>query len=131
MAVYGGTRPAILVPDSRRAHAPAGRRAAAPADRRAIRRAARARRGVRPVGVALAIVVSIFLLGLVHLTYTLQAGAIRSDIDSLMAEGDRLRREIQSQEGTVARWGSEPQVMDWAQQHGLDRLGGTIRVPSR
>jgi hypothetical protein len=44
-------------------------------------------------------------------------------------EQDQMRREIQSQQGTIAQWGAAPQVIDWAYQNGLDPLGGKLRVP--
>jgi len=78
----------------------------------------------------MAIIISGFVLGLIHLTQTLQAGAVEHELVRLQAERLQLERDIQTLGGTVIRWGSEPQVVDWAQQNGLDRLGGTIRVPA-
>jgi hypothetical protein len=72
-----------------------------------------------------------FLFGLVYLTQTLQAGVTGYSIDNLLNERQQLHQELQSQQGAVAQWGSEPQVVQWAQQHGLNRLGGTIRVAAR
>ncbi len=122
MAVYQGTRQQVLLPGARRA--------VGPVERRPRRTTSRAQRRVRPVALILVGIVAAFLLGLVHLTQTLQAAAVRYEIDSLRAEQAQLHREIQTQLGTIARWGSEPQVLEWAQQNGLSRLGGKIHVPS-
>lgn len=132
MAAYQGARtrvaPPLLRPGVPARHA---RRAALPVERRPLRITARAQRRVRPTAAVLAVIVGALLLGLVHLTYTLQAAAVRHGTGVLLEERARLMREIQSQEGIIAFWSSESQVMEWAQQHGLDRLGGTLRVPSR
>jgi hypothetical protein len=52
-------------------------------------------------------------------------------VDQLLLERDDLSRQVQTIEATVARWGSEPLVLDWAQQAGLDVLGAKLRVPPR
>jgi hypothetical protein len=75
-------------------------------------------------------IVATFVLGLVQLTQTLQAAAMEHELVLLREEGLQLERDIRTQAGTIMRWGSEPQVVDWAQQHGLDRLGGPLRVPA-
>lgn len=122
MAVYQGAR-------LRSVAIPAGARAVAA--RRAARIPARARRRLRPVALVLAGILVAFLLGLVYLTQTLQAGVTNYQIDNLLTERHRLQQELQSQQGSVAQWGSEPQVVQWAQQGGLNRLGGKIRVAAR
>jgi ABC-type Fe3+ transport system permease subunit len=122
MAVYQGAR-------MRTVTIPAGARPVAA--RRAAHIPARARRRLRPVAFVLAGVLFAFLLGLVYLTQTLQAGVTNYQIDNLLNERQQLQRELQSQQGAVAQWGSEPQVVQWAQQQGLNRLGGQIRVPAR
>jgi hypothetical protein len=71
------------------------------------------------------------LLGVLYLTQTLRATAARYEIDSLLREQQALRRELQSQEGVIAHWGSQARVVEWAVQRGLDRLGGRIRVSAR
>lgn len=122
MAVLQGARQPILLPGARRA--------SAPVERRPRRIHVRAQRRVRPVAVILTSIVAIFLIGLVHLTQTLQTAAVRYEIDSLRAEQSQLRREIQTQQGMVARWGSEPMIIEWAQQRGLGLLGGKTVIPS-
>lgn len=122
MAVYQGAR-------MRAVTIPAGARPVAA--RRAAHIPARARRRMRPVAFVLAGVLFAFLLGLVYLTQTLQAGVTNYQIDNLLNVRQQLQRELQSQQGAVAQWGSEPQVVQWAQQQGLNRLGGKIRVPAR
>jgi hypothetical protein len=71
------------------------------------------------------------LLGLVYLGQTVQLAATNYEVDRLLRERDDLGRQVQTLEATVARWGSEPLVLDWAQQVGLDSLGTRIRVPAR
>ncbi len=122
MAVYQGAR-------MRAVSLPAGARPIAA--RRAAHIPARARRRLRPVAFVLAGIMVAFLLGLVYLTQTLQAGVTGYAIDSLLNERQQLQQELQSQQGEVAQWASEPQVVQWGQQHGLTRLGVKIRVPAR
>jgi hypothetical protein len=91
----------------------------------------RGRTHVRPVTMVLAAILVAFLLGLVYLTQTLQAGVANYQIDNLMIERRTLQQELQSELGEAAQWGSESQVVEWAQQHGLTRLGNRIRVPAQ
>lgn len=99
--------------------------------RRAARITVRARRRLRPVAMVLAGILVAFLFGLVYLTQTLQAGVTNYQIDNLLNERLQLQQELRSQQGAAAQWGSEPQVVEWAQQQGLHRLGGILRVPAR
>ncbi|MEA2622702.1 MAG: hypothetical protein QOH61_1612 [Chloroflexota bacterium] len=96
--------------------------------RRASRIPVRARKRLRPVAFVLAGILVAFLLGLVYLTQTLQAAVTNYQIDNLFIERQRLVQELQSQQGAIAQWGSEPQVVQWAQQEGLNRLGGKVRI---
>ena len=91
----------------------------------------RAQRRARPIAFILVAIVTIFMLGLIHLTQTLQTAATQYEIDRLRGDQAELHRQIQTQQGTIARWGAEPQVVEWAQQHGLSQLGGTIVVSPR
>ncbi|MBA2275543.1 MAG: hypothetical protein H0W00_02440 [Chloroflexi bacterium] len=129
MAVYQGTRPRAVVPGARplTGVVPKARRVA-PLERRARRGVSRAQRSTSPITFVLVAVVSAFLIGLVYLTQILQVGALDVEVDRLLTQQDQMRREIQSQQGTIARWGAAPQVIDWAHQNGLDPLGGKIRV---
>jgi hypothetical protein len=99
--------------------------------RRVARVPVRARTRVRPVTMVLAAILVAFLLGLVYLTQTLQAGVANYQIDNLMIERRTLQQELQSELGEAAQWGSESQAVDWAQQHGLTRLGNRISVPAQ
>lgn len=81
------------------------------------------------MAMAMAGVVLFFVLGLLYLTQTLQAGAIEHELGLLSSERGQLIRDLRNQEGLLLRWGSEPFLLDWAQQHGLDQLGGKVRVP--
>jgi hypothetical protein len=122
MAVYQGAR-------YRTPPLPFGAR---PVEQRRVGRIpVRGRTRVRPVTMVLAGILIAFLLGLVYLTQTLQAGVANYQIDNLMIERQQLQRELQSQLGEAAQWGSESQVVEWASQHELTRLGGRIRVPAK
>ncbi|MEO7118581.1 MAG: hypothetical protein ABIZ34_06385 [Candidatus Limnocylindrales bacterium] len=123
MAVYEQTRPRPL--------APGMRRASAPADRRPRRATTRAQRRTGPISFILVAILAIFLLGLLYLTQTLSAATVSYEIDQARSHQAELRREIQTQQGTIARWGAQPQVVEWAQQNGLGRLGTPIRIPPR
>jgi hypothetical protein len=117
MTVYQGARPVpVALAPRRRLSQPA--------------RAGRTRRS-HPVGLLMAVVLVGFLLGLVYLGQTIQLAATNYEVDRLLLERDDLGRQVQTLEATVARWGSEPLVLDWAQQVGLDSLGTRIRVPAR
>jgi hypothetical protein len=122
MAVYQGAR-------YRTPPLPFGARPVA--ERRVTRIPARGRTHVRPVTMVLAGILVAFLLALVYLTQTLQAGVANYQIDNLMIERRQLQHELQSELGEAAQWGSESQVVEWAQQHGLTRLGNRIRVPAK
>lgn len=129
MAVYQGTRPRAVMPATRpmTGTEPNVRRAA-PLERRSRRGVSRAQRRPSPIMFVLIAVVCAFLIGLVYLTQILQVGALDVEVNSLLTQQEQMRREIQSQQGTIARWGAAPLVIDWAHQNGLDPLGGEIRV---
>ena len=130
MAVYQGTRPRAVMPAARPLTGPLPKvRHAAPFERRSRRARSRVQRRPAPVLFALIAVVCAFLVGLVYLTQMLQVGALNVEVSRLLVEQDQMRREIQSQQGTIAQWGAAPQVIDWAHQNGLDSLGGKLRVP--
>jgi hypothetical protein len=101
------------------------------AARRRVAQPSRAGRRTHPVGLLMAGVLVALLLGLVYLGQTVQLAATNYEVDQLLLERDDLGRQVQTLEATVARWGSEPLVLDWAQQVGLDALGTRIRVPAR
>ncbi|MDQ3554008.1 MAG: hypothetical protein M3395_06335 [Chloroflexota bacterium] len=130
MAVYHGTRPRAVMPAARPLTGPLPKvRRAAPVERRSRRARSRVQRRPAPVLLALMAVVCAFLVGLVYLTQMLQVGALDVELSRLLIDQEHMRREIQSQQGTIAQWGAAPQVIDWAHQNGLDPLGGTLRVP--
>jgi hypothetical protein len=123
MAVYQGTR-------IRTAGIPMGARPIAA--RRPRRIPARAQRGLRSIGVALAAILIVFVLSLVYLTQTLQSGVTRHQIDNVLLDRTALQQELQSQLGTVAHGASEQVVTTWAGLNRLVRLGNTVvRVPAR
>lgn len=123
MAVYQGTR-------TRTSAIPMGARPIS--NRRSRRIPARAHRGLRSIGLALAAILIVFVLSLVYLTQTLQSGVTRHQIDSVLSERTGLQQEQQSQLGTVAHWASEQVVTSKARSNQLVRLGNTIvRVPAR
>lgn len=122
MAVYEGAR-------TRGTALPAGARPVV--QRRHARIPERARRRGRPVTVVLAVIVVLLFFGLLYLTQTLQAAVTSYQISNLLLDRQTLQQELQSQQGDVAQWGSEPQVLGWAGQEGLLRLGKPLRLPSR
>ena len=122
MAVFTGSRtaPPIYL---------GARRGPAPVSRRRSSGTVRARRQGSPVTLVLAGVLTFFLLGLIYMTQILQTAGLRTEGDALIRERQALERELQSLQGSIARWGAEPLVVERAGQLGLDRLGGRLRVP--
>jgi hypothetical protein len=114
MAVYEGARPQPLVLPRRRQ----------PARIRAGRRTS-------PVALALAGVLVSFLLGLFYLTQTVHVAATNYDIDTLLADRDRMQQDLQSLQGDIARLGAQLAITKRAQETGLDQLGAPIRVKAR
>jgi len=100
-------------------------------ERRRIARPSRASRRSHPMGLLMAVVVMLFVIGMVYLGQTARLAATSYEVDRLVLQRDDLGRQAQTLEATVARWGSEPLVLDWAQQAGLDLLGTKVRVPAR
>ncbi len=122
MAVYQGAR-------THGTALPTGARAVVA--RRHARIPERARRRGRPVIIVLAVIVVVLFFGLLYLTQTLQAAVTSYQISNILLERQTLQQELQSQQGDVAQWGSEPQVLGWAGQEGLLRLGNKLRLPAR
>jgi cell division protein FtsL len=124
MAVYAGARPrpALLGPRM---------------ERRPRARAVRSRPQVRasgrsgPVGLTLAAIVVTFLLGLIYLSQTLHVAATNYDIDSLTAERERLEQGLRGLQTQIYRLGSEPAILQGAQDQGLGALGRPVAVQSR
>lgn len=115
MTVYQGARP----------------RPVALGQRRRLSQPSRIGRRSHPIGLLMAGVVVLFVIGMVYLGQTARLAATSYQVDQLLLERDDLSRQVQTIEATVARWGSEPLVLDWAQQAGLDVLGAKLRVPPR
>ena len=122
MALYQGARLALPLGARRGPQTVARRRRSVPV---------RARRRPGRVTFVLAGILTSFLLGLIYLTQTLQAAATVHQIRALEAERRTMLREIQSLQGSIARWGAEPVVVERGGQLGLDRLGGKVHVPVR
>ncbi|CAN5713470.1 hypothetical protein BH23CHL7_BH23CHL7_21950 [soil metagenome] len=99
--------------------------------RRPLSRPARIGRRSHPVGQLMAVVVVLFVVGMIYLGQTARLAAMSYEVDSHVLQRDDLNRRVQTLEATVARWGSEPLVLDWAQGAGLDVLGAKVRVPAR
>jgi hypothetical protein len=115
MTVYQGARP----------------RPVALGRRRRLSQPARIGRRSHPIGLLMAGVLVLFVVGMVYLGQTARLAASSYEVDRLVLARDDLSRQVQTLEATVARWGSEPLVLDWAQQAGLDVLGAKVRVPVR
>ncbi len=103
----------------------------APPARRAARLQERDQHGLRTMAIVLSVILTGTIFGLAYLTQTLHAASARSEIDALGQERQGLLRELQSQQATIRRGGSEAVVVRWAQGEGLDRLGVTIRFKAR
>lgn len=88
----------------------------------------RSQRRARPVLAIVGSIAMMTVLGFVYLTQTLEAATDQYQIDALLVERQRLVQELKSDEGTIARLGSEPQVIAWAQHQGLDWLSGRLRL---
>ncbi|HEX5466269.1 MAG TPA: hypothetical protein VFW92_06295 [Candidatus Limnocylindrales bacterium] len=91
----------------------------------------RARRGTSRVGLALAAILVVTLLGLFYLSQTIGAATANYDIDGLSATHDRLERQLRSVEGDVYRYGAQPAILQGAQAAGLSPLGGSLRISGR
>jgi hypothetical protein len=122
MAVYQGTR-------IRTSALPIGSRSVGA--RRSVRIPARAHRGLRSIGLALAAILIAFVLSLVYLTQTLQSGVTRQQIDNVLIDRTTLQQELQSQLGDVSQSASEQHVRAWAGGRGLGQLGNKVRVTAR
>lgn len=92
---------------------------------------ARMRGRLRPSAILLASLIVATMLGLVYLTQVLAAQNARYAVDRLLVEREALMRTLASQEASIVRWGSEAQVVQWAQREGLDPLGAVLRVKAR
>src|SRR5436190_1085665 len=92
------------------------------APRRTISRPDRAGRRAHPVGILLAAILVIFLLGLIFLAQTVQLAATNYNIAQLTTQRDDLHRQVQTEQTSVLRWGAESTVLERAQQLGLDQL---------
>lgn len=88
----------------------------------------RSRQRQRAVNIALAVILSAFLVALFYLVQTIHVAAANYELDRLLVERDRLTRELQSLRGEVVRWGAEPAVVTRAGQSGLSRLGEPLRL---
>ena len=92
------------------------------APRRRVSRPDRAGRRSHPVGLLLAAILVIFLLGLIYLAQTVQLAATNYQIGRLITRRDDLHRQVQTVETSVLRFGTESMVIERAQQLGLDQL---------
>jgi hypothetical protein len=86
---------------------------------------------LRPSAILLATVIVATMLGLVYVTQVLAAQNARYAVDRLLVEREALMRTLASQEAVIVQWGSEAQVVQWAQREGLDPLGSVVRVKAR
>jgi hypothetical protein len=83
---------------------------------------------IRPSATLLALIIAGTMLGLVYVTQMLAAASARYEVDTLTVQRQALMQTLTSQEASIAQWGSEAQVVQWAQGEGYDRLGNPIRV---
>lgn len=85
----------------------------------------------RTAAMGIGIVAVVLLATLFYLSQTFQVAAARYELDTLATEREALLQELRSQDGFVAQAGSEPVVVQWAQDAGLDRLGSRDRFGAR
>jgi hypothetical protein len=134
MTVLGGARP--LAGGSVGVRPRSGARPAHSArpiggERRRVARRDRANRRAHPVGMLLAVVLVTFLLGLVYLAQNVRIAAANYRIDQALAQRDDLYRQVHTIETSVLRWGTEPVVVERAQELGLDQLPTRTRLTAR
>ena len=79
----------------------------------------------------MAVVLALTFVGLFYLSQTFEAAAARYEIDALLVERQAMLMELQSQQGSTVRWGSEQQVTQWAQDTGLVPPRSPSRVRAR
>lgn len=132
MTVLGGARPipgtGALLP-----RAKARRPAAVPkaGQRRRVSTRRRAGRRTSSVRALIGIVLVAFLLGLIYLAQTVQLMATTYQTGRLIEDRDDLARQVLTVETGVLRWGTEPTVLERAQQLGLDQLSTRVRLSAR
>jgi hypothetical protein len=85
----------------------------------------------RTAALGMATVAAVLLAVLFYLSQVFQAQAARYELDGLARERETLLQELRSQDGIVTRWGSEPVVIQWAQDADLDMLGRRRRFGAR
>jgi hypothetical protein len=76
----------------------------------------------RTAAFGIASVAVVLLAVLFYLSQSFQAAAARYELDTLAAEREVLLHELLRQDGVVAQRGSEPIVVQWAEDADLDRL---------
>ena len=93
----------------------------------------RARRGASRVGLILAGILVVFLLGLFYLTQTIGTATAGYELDRLASQATDLQRQLSTQQGQIATVGSEQDVLQAAQNDGLVNLtlSAPLRVPGR
>ena len=91
----------------------------------------RGRRRIDPIGVLLAGVALVFLLGLVYLGQTVNLGATNYEYQQLLDERDDLTRQVKTAEAGITRYAAEQWVLDRGGRAGLAPLGAKLIVPAR
>jgi len=89
----------------------------------------RAHRGTNRVGLILAAILVVFLLGLFYLTQTIGTATAGYQVDRLDTQATTLEQQLSTQRGQVAAAGSEQVVLQAAQVSGMVNL--TLRQPLR
>lgn len=108
-----------------------GARPVAAPERRRVSRAERATRRAQPVRALIGVVLVVFLVGLIYLAQAVHLNATNFQIDRLVADRDDLYRQVQTVETSVLAFGTEPSVLDRAQQLGLGQLPTRVRLAAR
>jgi hypothetical protein len=90
-------------------------------------------RAARPssVGIALAVIVVVFIAAFLSLSQSVRVAATGYDIVRLVSEHDRLLAIRQDLQSDVERLRSEPAIRKQALDHGLGQLGAPLIVQAR
>ncbi len=108
-----------------------GARPTAATPRRSQSRTSRISARSHPARALIGGVLVAFLIGLIYLVQTIQLGATGYEIDNVAAQRDDLYRQVQTVETSVLVWGTEPTVLERAQQLGLDQIASGVRLTAR
>jgi hypothetical protein len=88
-------------------------------------------RRIDPVGIVLAAVALVFMLGLVYLGQTVNLGATNYEYQRLVSQRDDLTRQVKTSEASITRYAAEQWVIDRGSRAGLVPLGAKLIISAR